>query len=48
MAFEFVENFSVEFPETFEKNSIFSEAFNSSSGIIIEVAAIHERIDCKL
>jgi len=48
MAFEFVEHFSVEFPETFESNTKITEAFNPSNGIIIEVAAIHERFDRKL
>lgn len=48
MAFEFVEHFSVEFPETIESGAKLSEAFNPSNGIIIEVAAIHERSDRKL
>lgn len=42
MAFDFVENFTLELPD-FSKTEInFSESFNSNNGLIIEVAAIHE------
>jgi hypothetical protein len=43
MSFDFVENFTVEMPNFAESNFDFSEAFNSKHGLIIEVAAIHER-----
>lgn len=45
MAFEFVEQFTVEFPEIKNENFNFSESVDSSHGLIIEVAAIHERND---
>jgi hypothetical protein len=48
MAFKFLEHFSVEFPEMIESDIKISEAFSSSNGIIIEVAAIHERFNFKL
>lgn len=46
MAFDFVENFTIQLPNLSEANYDFSESFNSNYGLIIEVAAIHERIDC--
>lgn len=48
MAFDFVENFTIELPDLSEAEYDFSESFNSNYGLIIEVAAIHERIDRKL
>lgn len=48
MAFEFVENFTVQLPDISEADYNFSESFNSNYGLIIEVAAIHERTDGKL
>jgi len=48
MTFEFVEHFSVEFPQIIESGTKLTEAFNASNGIIIEVAAIHERFNRKL
>jgi hypothetical protein len=48
MAFDFVENFTVQLPDLSEADYNFSESFNSNYGLIIEVAAIHERIDSKL
>ncbi len=48
MAFNFVETFTIEMPNFKEANIDFSEAQNSSKGLIIEVAAIHERANCKL
>jgi hypothetical protein len=48
MAFEFVENFTVQLPNLSEAEYDFSESFNSKYGLIIEVAAIHERPYCKL
>jgi hypothetical protein len=46
MAFDFVENFTLELPDLSKIESQFSESFNKSNGLIIEVAAIHERINC--
>jgi hypothetical protein len=43
MAFDFVENFTVQLPDFSELNYDFSESFSASHGLIIEVAAIHER-----
>ena len=48
MSFDFVENFTVQLPNFADANYDFSEAFNSKHGLIIEVAAIHERTDRKL
>jgi hypothetical protein len=48
MAFEFVENFTIELPNLKDSEYDFSESFNSNYGLIIEVAAIHERINRKL
>jgi hypothetical protein len=48
MSFEFTESFTVEFPEIKEKDFNFSESFNDGKGLIIEVAAIHERINWEL
>lgn len=48
MTFEFTENFTVQLPDISESNYNFSESFNGNYGLIIEVAAIHERIDFKL
>lgn len=43
MAFDFIENFTIEMPKFSESNYNFSEAFDNKQGLIIEVAAIHER-----
>jgi len=43
MSFDFTENFTVEFPNLSDSKYDFSENFNSNHGLIIEVAAIHER-----
>jgi hypothetical protein len=43
MAFNFTENFTVEFPDLTDCQYDFSENFNVNHGLIIEVAAIHER-----
>jgi hypothetical protein len=48
MSFDFVENFTVQLPNFADSNYDFSEAFNSKHGLIIEVAAIHERTNCQL
>lgn len=45
MAFEFVENFIIEMPNFTDCDYSFKEAFDSKQGLIIEVAAIHERIN---
>lgn len=45
MSFDFVENFTVQLPNFADSNYNFSESFNSKHGLIIEVAAIHERIN---
>ncbi|MDA0345014.1 MAG: hypothetical protein O3C54_03545 [Proteobacteria bacterium] len=42
MSFDFVENFTLELPDFSKLDIDFSESFNSSHGLIIEVAAIHE------
>lgn len=46
MSFDFVENFTVELPRFDSMDLDFSESFNSKHGLIIEVAAIHERTYC--
>lgn len=48
MAFDFVENFTVQLPNLKDSEYNFSESFNSNYGLIIEVAAIHERTNRKL
>ena len=48
MAFEFVENFTIQLPDLTESEYDYTESFNSNYGLIIEVAAIHERINCQL
>ena len=48
MSFYFTENFTVELPNLSESEYNFSENFNANHGLIIEVAAIHERTYCKL
>lgn len=48
MTFEFVENFTVELPNLSEAKYNFSEGFSENYGLIVEVAAIHERTNCKL
>jgi hypothetical protein len=48
MAFNFVETFTVEMPDFTDVDLNFSESANSSKGLIIEVAAIHERINSQL
>jgi hypothetical protein len=48
MAFEFVENFTIELPEIKESDFNFSESSDFKNGLIIEVAAIHERINRQL
>jgi hypothetical protein len=48
MSFSFTEHFTVEFPEIKKEDFNFSESFDNGQGLIIEVAAIHERNDCEL
>jgi hypothetical protein len=48
MSFDFVENFTIELPNLAESDYDFSEGFNDNYGLIIEVAAIHERTYWKL
>jgi len=48
MAFDFTENFTLELPDFSKLDNQFSESFNDKHGLIIEVAAIHERINRKL
>lgn len=43
MAFDFVENFTVQLPDFSKLDYDFSESFSTNHGLIIEVAAIHER-----
>lgn len=43
MSFDFTENFTLELPDFSKIESQFSESFNDKHGLIIEVAAIHER-----
>ena len=42
MSFDFTENFTLELPDFSKLDINFSESFNSTNGLIIEVAAIHE------
>jgi len=46
MAFDFTENFTLELPDFSKIDLQFSESFNDKHGLIIEVAAIHERTYC--
>lgn len=48
MAFNFVETFMVQLPDFTDVDLNFSESENPNKGLIIEVAAIHERIDWQL
>jgi len=48
MAFDFIETFVIELPEIKESDFNFSESSDFKNGLIIEVAAIHERINGKL
>jgi hypothetical protein len=48
MGFNFVETFTVEMPDFSDVDLNFAESANSSKGLIIEVAAIHERPNGKL
>lgn len=48
MAFDFTENFTLELPDFSKMQADFFESFNEKHGLIIEVAAIHERINRKL
>jgi len=48
MAFDFIENFTLELPDFSKIQTSFSESFNDKRGLIIEVAAIHERSYGKL
>jgi len=43
MAFDFVENFTLQLPDLSNLESDFAESSNGKQGLIIEVAAIHER-----
>jgi hypothetical protein len=43
MAFDFIESFMLELPDFTKIQNTFSESLNS--GLIIEVAAIHQRFD---
>lgn len=45
MAFDFTENFTIELPDFSKVQAEFSESFDDKHGLIIEVAAIHERIN---
>lgn len=45
MAFDFEESFTIEFPELKKEDFNFSESDSFTHGLIIEVAAIHERIN---
>jgi hypothetical protein len=45
MTFEFTENFTVQLPDVADNKYNLSESFNTNYGLIIEVAAIHERIN---
>ena len=45
MAFHFEESFTIELPELKKEDFNFSEADALTHGLIIEVAAIHERIN---
>ncbi len=46
MAFDFVENFALQLPDLSQIQNNFSESFSKNNGLIIEVAAIHERTNC--
>lgn len=46
MSFNFTENFTLELPNLSESQYNFSEGFSEKYGLIIEVAAIHERTNC--
>jgi len=46
MAFNFVETFTVKLPDFTDVDLNFSESDNPNKGLIIEVAAIHERTYC--
>ena len=48
MAFNFVETFTVQLPDFTDVDLNFSESQNANKGLIIEVAAIHERINWQL
>lgn len=48
MAFEFIETFTIELPEIKESDFNFSESADLKNGLIIEVAAIHERTNWQL
>ncbi len=48
MAFDFVENFTVVLPDFSNTDFSFGESVNSTQGLIIEVAAIHEGLTRKL
>ncbi len=48
MAFNFVETFKVQLPDFSDVDFNFSESEDLNKGLIIEVAAIHERTNCKL
>jgi len=48
MTFEFTENFTIELPKITESDFNFSESSDFKNGLIIEVAAIHERTNWKL
>ena len=48
MALDFVESFTLQLPDLSGLLNEFSETFNKSHGLIIEVAAIHERTNCQL
>jgi len=48
MAFNFIETFIIEMPDFKKVDINFSEADKASKGLIIEVAAIHERTNHKL
>jgi hypothetical protein len=43
MAFDFKESFTIELPEMKKEDFNFSESNSLTHGLIIEVAAIHER-----
>ena len=45
MAFDCVETFRVQLPDFSDVDFNFSESENLNKGLIIEVAAIHERIN---
>ena len=48
MAFNFVETFKVQLPDFSDVDFNFSESSDFKNGLIIEVAAIHERTNWKL